>query len=144
MDWPVLGYSQRSWPRCEIRPRHRVMQPRPRRLFTASISTSWPCLVFYACWVEFPWKELGYGATICDVGGGIGNISLQLARAYYPNLRLILQDLTERIQQAKNEVWPKEYPEAISERRITFESIDFFAASPVPSCIMFVKSNFHF
>ena len=52
----------------------------------------------------------------------------------FRSLRLILQDLTERIQQAKNEVWPKEYPEAISERRITFESIDFFAASPVPSC----------
>ena len=70
---------------------------------------------------------------MCDVGGGIGNISLHLAKAY-PNLRLILQDLPERIQQAKNEVWPKEYPEAISEHRITFEPIDFFAASPVPGC----------
>ena len=32
----------------------------------------------------------------------------------------------------KNEVWPKECPEAIAERRITFEPIDFFASSPVP------------
>jgi len=55
---------------------------------------------------EFPWKELGDGATVCDVGGGIGDISLQLAKAY-PNLRLILQDLPEQINVAKNEIWPK-------------------------------------
>ena len=70
---------------------------------------------------------------MCDLGGGIGNVSIQLAKAH-PNLRLILQDLPGRIQQAKNEVWPKECPEAISERRITFEPIDFFASSPVAGC----------
>jgi hypothetical protein len=31
---------------------------------------------------EFPWKELGDNASVCDVGGGIGNITLQLAKAY--------------------------------------------------------------
>ena len=118
---------------------------RPRRLFTASISTpSWPCPVSYTrnVRVEFPWKELGNDATVCDVGGGIGNISLQLAKAH-PNLRLILQDLPERIQQAKNEVWPKECPEAIAERRITFEPIDFFASSPVPGCdVYYVRDTY--
>src|SRR6266446_1689904 len=92
--------------------------------------------------VEFPWKELGDGATVCDVAGGVGNISLQLAKAH-PNLRLILQDLPERIQQAKNEVWPRECPEAIAERRITFEPIDFFASSPVPGCnVYYVRDTF--
>ena len=95
--------------------------------FTFPVSYAW------TLWVEFPWKELGEGATVCDVAGGIGNISLQLAKAY-PNLRLILQDLPERIQQAKNEVWPKECPEAITEHRIVFEPFDFFASSPVPGC----------
>jgi len=89
---------------------------------------------------EFPWKELGNGATVCDVAGGVGNISLQLAKAH-PNLRLILQDLPERIQQAKNEVWPKECPEAISEGRITFKPIDFFASSPVPGCDVYYLKN---
>ena len=93
--------------------------------------------------VEFPWKELGNGATVCDVAGGVGNISLQLAKAY-PNLRLILQDLPERIQQAKNEVWPKECPEAIAERRITFEPIDFFASSPVLGCDVYFVSDAYF
>ena len=93
-------------------------------------------------WLEFPWKELGDGATVCDVAGGVGNISLQLAKAY-PNLRLILQDLPERIQQAKNEVWPRECPEAIAERRITFEPIDFFESSPVPGCdVYYVRDTY--
>ena len=83
--------------------------------------------------IEFPWKDLGKGTTVCDVGGGIGSITLQLAKAR-PNLQLILQDLPERIQQAKSEVWPKECPEAITENRVTFEPIDFFKPSPVPGC----------
>ena len=121
-----------------------VMQSRPRRLYMASISTPRPRLGSYAWdfWVEFPWKELGNGATVCDVAGGIGNISLQLAKAH-PNLRLILQDLPERIQQAKNDVWPKECPEAIAECRITFEPIDFFASSPVPGCnVYYVRDTY--
>ena len=69
-------------------------------------------------------------------------MSLQLARAH-PNLRLILQDLPERIQQAKNEVWPKECPEAIAERRIAFEPLDFFASSPVPGCdVYYVRGTY--
>ena len=84
---------------------------------------------------------LGNGATVCDVAGGIGNISLQLAKAH-PNLRLILQDLPERINQAK-EVWLKECPEAIAERRIIFEPIDFFTSSPVPGCdVYYVRDTF--
>ena len=66
---------------------------------------------------------------------------MQLAKAY-PNLRLILQDLPERIKQAKNEVWPKECPEAIAEHRIVFEPLDFFASSPVPGCnIYYVRAT---
>jgi len=69
-------------------------------------------------------------------------MSLQLARAH-PNLRLILQDLPERIQQARSEVWPKECPEAIAEGRIAFEPIDFFASSPVPGCdVYYVRDTF--
>ena len=69
-------------------------------------------------------------------------MSLQLARAH-SNLRLILQDLPERIQQAKNEVWPKECPEAIAERRIAFEPLDFFASSPVPGCdVYYVRGTY--
>ena len=96
-------------------------------------------LIFYLHNKEFPWKELGDGASVCDVGGGIGNITLQLAKAY-PTLKLKLQDLPERIVQAKNEVWPKECPEAIKENRIQFEPIDFLTQSPVEGCNVYYVS----
>ncbi|KAF8815775.1 S-adenosyl-L-methionine-dependent methyltransferase [Phlegmacium glaucopus] len=89
---------------------------------------------------EFPWKELGDGASVCDVGGGIGNIVLQLAKAY-PTLDLKLQDLPERILQAKNEVWPKRCPEAIAEKRIQFEPIDFLSESPIQGCNVYYLKN---
>ena len=82
---------------------------------------------------------MGDGASVCDVGGGIGHITLQLAKAY-PNLNLKLQDLPERIHQAKNEVWPKECPEAIKENRIQFEPIDFLSQSPIQGCNVYYVS----
>ena len=70
---------------------------------------------------------------MCDVGGGIGTITMQLAHRY-PHLKLKLQDLPERVEQAKTEVWPKECPEAIKESRIEFKGMDFFAESPIKEC----------
>lgn len=98
----------------------------------------------------FPWGELGHGASVCDVGGGIGHVTMQLAKAH-PTLQLKLQDLPERILQAKNEVWPKECPEAIQENRIEFEPIDFLSESPIKDCnvyyvgstILFTRSLSH-
>lgn len=84
-------------------------------------------------YTEYPWDKLPSGASVCDVGAGIGNITLQLAKAH-PHLQLKLQDLPERIVQAREEVWPKQCPEAIAENRIEFEAIDFFTQSPIPNC----------
>ena len=83
---------------------------------------------------------MGHGASVCDVGGGIGNITLQLAKAY-PNLNLKLQDLPERMIQARNEVWPKECPQALKEKRIEFKAIDFLAESPIPGCNIYYVSD---
>jgi hypothetical protein len=92
----------------------------------------------------FPWGELGHGASVCDVGGGIGHVTMQLAKAH-PTLQLKLQDLPERILQAKNEVWPKECPEAIQENRIEFEPIDFLSESPIKDCnVYYVGSHFSY
>ena len=89
---------------------------------------------------EFPWNELGDGASVCDVGGGVGAMTLQLAKRY-PTLNLKLQDLPERILQAKNEVWPELCPEAIKEKRIQFEPIDFLSESPIQGCNVYYVSN---
>ncbi|GLB39351.1 putative S-adenosyl-L-methionine-dependent methyltransferase [Lyophyllum shimeji] len=89
----------------------------------------------------FPWGGLAPGATVCDVGGGIGHITIQLAKAY-PELRLKLQDLPDRIVQAETEVWPKECPEAIANQRIEFKAIDFLAEPPIEGCDVYYVRAF--
>ncbi|TFK35060.1 O-methyltransferase-domain-containing protein [Crucibulum laeve] len=71
---------------------------------------------------------------------GLMLITMQLAKAY-PSLKLVLQDLPKRIQQAKNEIWPKECPQAIQENRIRFEPIDFFNQPPVDYCTIYYLKN---
>ncbi|PPR07611.1 hypothetical protein CVT24_004164 [Panaeolus cyanescens] len=88
----------------------------------------------------FPWKDLPQGTSVVDVGGGIGNVTMQLAKKY-PTLQLKLQDLPERIVQAKNEVWPEKCPEAIAEQRIEFKALDFFAETPIPNCDIYYLKN---
>ena len=77
---------------------------------------------------------------MCDVGGGIGTISMQLAHNY-PHLQLKLQDLPETVMQAQRDVWPRECPEALKDGRIEFKAMDFFAESPIKGCdIYYVRS----
>ncbi|KAK0443672.1 O-methyltransferase-domain-containing protein [Desarmillaria tabescens] len=91
----------------------------------------------------FPWGYLRDGATVCDVGGGIGVVSMQLVEAH-PNLHVVLQDLPAQIEMAKNEVWPRLCPEAITNGRIEFKAIDFFTESPVKDCdVYFLKNILH-
>lgn len=51
----------------------------------------------------FPWKELLPGSTVCDVGCGIGHISLALAKTN-PHLQLTLQDQPQVLELARD-VW---------------------------------------
>ncbi|KAJ6548154.1 S-adenosyl-L-methionine-dependent methyltransferase [Mycena vulgaris] len=88
----------------------------------------------------YPWGDLGPGATVCDLGGGVGGISIQLARAH-PELQLKLQDLPDRMVQAENVVWPAECPEAMKENRIQFKAIDFFAEAPIVGCDVYYLKN---
>ncbi|KAF9449478.1 S-adenosyl-L-methionine-dependent methyltransferase [Macrolepiota fuliginosa MF-IS2] len=89
---------------------------------------------------DFPWAKLPKGAIVNDVGGGWGNIAMQLYRRY-PNLNMKLQDLPERIRQARNEAWPKECPEAIADSRIEFRSIDLLQESPIQNCDIYLLKN---
>ncbi|RDB19776.1 3-O-methyltransferase 2 [Hypsizygus marmoreus] len=91
----------------------------------------------------FPWRDLPPGSTVCDVGGGIGNITMQLAKMY-PHLKLKLQDTPDRITQAATNVWPAECPLAIVEDRIEFKAMDFFVESPIKGCdIYYLKNIIH-
>ncbi|KAJ7151185.1 S-adenosyl-L-methionine-dependent methyltransferase [Mycena filopes] len=88
----------------------------------------------------YPWSDLGPGATVCDLGGGVGAMAIQLARAH-PGLCLKLQDLPDRMEQAKDVIWPAECPEAMRENRIEFKPIDFLAESPIAGCDVYYLKN---
>ncbi|KAI0056503.1 S-adenosyl-L-methionine-dependent methyltransferase [Artomyces pyxidatus] len=77
---------------------------------------------------HFPWKDLPQGSTVCDVGSGVGMVSIELAKKY-PNLHLMLQDLPSVVIQAQ-QFWAEKYPTAAEEQRVNFRPLDFFAESP--------------
>jgi len=68
---------------------------------------------------------------------------MQLAKAY-PTLQLKLQDTPDRVQQAEKQVWPRECPEAIREKRIEFKAMDFLAESPIKGCDVYFVCYFFF
>jgi len=78
---------------------------------------------------DFPWKELPSGTTFCDIGGGIGHVSLELAKAH-PHLKVTVQDLPDVIDQARD-FWTKEYPQAVQELRAGFVAFDFMKEGPI-------------
>ncbi|KAG6884307.1 hypothetical protein C0993_012231 [Termitomyces sp. T159_Od127] len=80
------------------------------------------------------------GTTINDMGGGVGLMAMKLVKAF-PNLQLKLQDLPDRISQAKTEVWPRLLPSAIAEKRIEFKSMDFLVDSPIADCDVYYLNN---
>lgn len=48
----------------------------------------------------FDWDSVPQGGLVVDVGGGIGNISLEIARAR-PDLQIVVEDRPQVIEKAK-------------------------------------------
>lgn len=66
-------------------------------------------------------------------------MTLELARRF-PSLHLTLQDLPERILEAKHDLWPSECPKAIEENRIKFVPFNFFIQPPVSNADIYYVS----
>ncbi|KAI0081920.1 S-adenosyl-L-methionine-dependent methyltransferase [Panus rudis PR-1116 ss-1] len=90
----------------------------------------------------YPWEKLSHGTTVCDLGGGMGHVSMHILKAT-PQLQVVLQDLPATIEEAKG-FWLKSAPELVEKHRVRFASVDFLKQSPVPDCdIYFLKSIVH-
>ncbi|KAF8577507.1 S-adenosyl-L-methionine-dependent methyltransferase, partial [Ramaria rubella] len=74
----------------------------------------------------FEWDSLPYGSVIIDVGGGTA--SLPIARDY-PDLKLVIQDLPEVIDDAKKH-WNETMPDAVKSGRVKFQAHSFFEPQP--------------
>jgi len=77
------------------------------------------------------------GSVINDLAGGVGHITMQLYKLY-PTLNLKLQDLPHRIEQAQNDIWPLECPEAIANGKIEFKAVNIMAEPPIYDCDIYL------
>ncbi|TCD65877.1 hypothetical protein EIP91_002036 [Steccherinum ochraceum] len=80
----------------------------------------------------YPWQDIPAGSTLCDVGGGFGHISMNIARLN-PGLRVVLQDLPSNVEPAKA-LWQAQASDIIQAGKIEFVPIDFFKDIPVAGC----------
>ncbi|KAF8577502.1 S-adenosyl-L-methionine-dependent methyltransferase [Ramaria rubella] len=77
---------------------------------------------------SFEWDILSHGSVFIDVGGGIGSASLPIARDY-PDLKLVIQDLPEVIDNAKKH-WNETMPDAVKSGRVKLQAHSFFEPQP--------------
>lgn len=106
-----------------------------------SVSTSAPPTVIDFRAV-YPWSKLSAGTTVCDVGGGKGQVVLALLKGH-PGLKAIIQDLPQVAVQGR-EFWNEQFPEAVAEERIQFIPLDFMNDAPVADCgVYHVRPRVH-
>ncbi|KAF7336117.1 O-methyltransferase [Mycena venus] len=86
--------------------------------------------------IGYDWSQLPAGGKIVDVGGGIGHVSLTIAKNY-PHLRVVNQDLGQPIEISKAH-WRKIFPEHLDSQMVEFQVHDFFAAQPVKDAAVFL------
>jgi hypothetical protein len=79
---------------------------------------------------DYAWNELPQGATVVDVGGGVGGFIMQLLRVY-PHLNCVVQDRAEVVKQGEQEVWPQQAPDLLESSEVRFVAHDFFKQNPV-------------
>jgi len=85
--------------------------------------------------VDYPWDKLGT-ATLVDVGGGVGSLTLPLLRRF-SRLNLVIQDRSPVISQAK-EHWGREFPEAVQSNRVAFQVADFFQPNQIKNAEAYI------
>lgn len=60
----------------------------------------------------------------------LGGFVLQLLTRY-PNLKFVVQDRPENVIRGEHEIFPREAPDALSSRRVSFMAHDFFQENPI-------------
>ncbi|OJK02964.1 hypothetical protein ASPACDRAFT_1853532 [Aspergillus aculeatus ATCC 16872] len=86
---------------------------------------------------RFDWGGLGHGATVVDLGGSAGHISVILAE-HYPKLNLIVQDLASAQSAFEANISSTPYAS-----RITFQTHNFFDPQSCPADVFLLKSVLH-
>lgn len=104
----------------------------------------------------YSWDTLPKNSTVCDVGGGVGQIGMQLYMQH-PHLRIVIQDLPNVMDHGREvgylcsymkpvlnlpfEFWQGKCPDALEKQAVTFVPLDFFKETPVASCDVYFVSQ---
>jgi len=84
----------------------------------------------------FDWQALPQDAVVVDVGGGVGAVSLALAKSH-SHLKIVIQDRPAVVEEGKT-VWKRDFPQAIETGRVVFEEHDFFTPQPRKNASVFL------
>ncbi|KAJ6583050.1 O-methyltransferase [Mycena vulgaris] len=95
-------------------------------------ATEPPDLIFQG----FDWSLLSPKSVIVDVGGGIGHVSLTIAKKY-PQLRVVNQDLESPIEISKAH-WKENFPAHLERQMVEFQVHDFFTPQPTKDAAVFL------
>ncbi|KAJ6580434.1 O-methyltransferase [Mycena vulgaris] len=95
-------------------------------------ATEPPDLIFQG----FDWSLLPPKSVIVDVGGGIGHVSLTIAKKY-PQLRVVNQDLGSPIEISKAH-WKEHFPAHLEKQMVEFQVHDFFTPQPRKDAAVFL------
>ncbi|EJD01727.1 S-adenosyl-L-methionine-dependent methyltransferase [Fomitiporia mediterranea MF3/22] len=76
----------------------------------------------------FDWGSVPKGGVVVDVGGGLGQVALEISKAF-PELQVVLEDRPSNVEQAK-QFWSENLPSAVSNGTVHFIGMDFFEAQP--------------
>jgi len=87
----------------------------------------------------FDWTSLPDGSTIIDVGGGLGTVSMAIAK-HVPGVSLIVQDRASVVAEGEKH-WNATFPEAIESGRVKFMAHDFFSEQPIKDASVFLLRN---
>ncbi|KAF8719122.1 hypothetical protein AX14_011412 [Amanita brunnescens Koide BX004] len=87
----------------------------------------------------FDWKSLPNNAVVVDVGGGVGAMSMVLARNY-SHFQIVIQDRPQ-VRDDAIKIWNSELPDALSSGRVKIEAHDFFEPQPHHNASVFFLKN---
>ncbi|EED84744.1 predicted protein [Postia placenta Mad-698-R] len=92
-----------------------------------------------ASYVDYPWAALG-SKLVVDVGGGVGGMSLELAKRY-PQLNFVVQD-REAVTKKAEAVWAQALSRpALETGRVRFMPHDFFTEQPVKGADIYLMRH---
>ncbi|TFY61604.1 hypothetical protein EVJ58_g4421 [Rhodofomes roseus] len=139
----AMGTDMTFWEWCEqdVRQEDGTLQPSPLlKTFTKAMMATGQ-LVSSSIISDYPWEALS-GATVVDVGGGVGSMSMELA-TQFPKLHFVVQDRGPVVEQGRA-MWMSRMPRAILDGRVTLQIHDFFREQPVKGAdVYFLRYILH-